>query len=270
MKDEYLKEILSQVSEGDMSVKEAEEKLRSLPYEELGFAKVDNHRTIRTGYPEVVFCQGKTPDQVAEILKNLSERNPRVMGTRASEKDFEKTRELIPDACYHEKARIIEVNRESGAGGRKTDDGRSASERRTGRVAVVTAGTADIPVSEEAAVTCEIMGKEADRIYDVGVSGIHRLLENIDRINQADVIIVAAGMEGALASVVGGLTAKPVIAVPTSVGYGSSFEGLSALLCMLNSCASGVGVVNIDNGFGAAALAVSILDVAEIGFGKKR
>ena len=255
MKDQYIKELLDQVSEGDMTVEEAAEKLRSLPYEELEFAKVDNHRTLRTGYPEVVFCEGKTPEQTAEIFSALAEKNQRVMGTRASESDFAAVSEKFPGARYHKEARIIEIDRRESTDKTGTENGFD--------IAVVTAGTADIPVAEEAAVTAEIMGRTVDRIYDVGVSGIHRLLDNVDRIKSADVIIVAAGMEGALASVIGGLIDKPIVSVPTSVGYGSNFEGLSALLCMMNSCTSGVSVVNIDNGFGAAAFAVSVLDMAD-------
>ncbi|MDO4860707.1 MAG: nickel pincer cofactor biosynthesis protein LarB [Bacillota bacterium] len=256
MKDKYLKELLQQVSGGDMTVEEAAEKLRSLPYEELDFAKVDNHRTLRTGYPEVVFCEGKTPEQTAEIFSALCEKSQRVMGTRASEADFAAVTEKFPGARYHKEARIIEIDRRESTDRNEPEDGAFD-------IAVVTAGTADIPVAEEAAVTAEIMGRTADRIYDVGVSGIHRLLDNIDRIKAADVVIAVAGMEGALASVIGGLIDNPIISVPTSVGYGSNFEGLSALLCMLNSCASGVSVVNIDNGFGAAAFAVSVLDMAD-------
>ncbi|MBR6444369.1 MAG: nickel pincer cofactor biosynthesis protein LarB [Firmicutes bacterium] len=254
MKDQNIQELLKQVSGGDMTVEEAAEKLKSLPYEELGFAKVDNHRTLRTGYPEVVFCEGKTTEQIAEIFTALAEKNPRVMGTRASEEDFAAVSAKLPDAKYHKEAGIIEVKKEECP--EKKTDGHFD-------IAVVTAGTADIPVAEEAAVTAEIMGRTADRIYDVGVSGIHRLLDNVDRIRSADVVIVVAGMEGALGSVIGGLIDNPIISVPTSVGYGSNFEGLSALLCMMNSCASGIGVVNIDNGFGAATLAVSMLDMAD-------
>ena len=256
MKDQYIKELLDQVSGGDMTVEEAAEKLRSLPYKELGFAKVDNHRPLRTGYPEVVFCEGKTPEQTAEIFGALAEKNRRVMGTRASKEDFLAVNRKLPDAVYHEEARVIEVDR------REESEAFEPSEEHFD-IAVVTAGTADIPVAEEAAVTAEIMGRTVDRIYDVGVSGIHRLLDNVDRIKAADVVIVVAGMEGALGSVIGGLVDNPIILVPTSVGYGSNFEGLSALLCMLNSCASGVSVVNIDNGFGAAAFAVSVLDMAD-------
>lgn len=214
---------------------------------DLGFARLDGDRAARTGEPETIFCQGKTPAQVAEILQQLLQMHPEenIMGTRADEAAYLAARELVPDVCYDEMARVLYV--------RRTDrtDGRS--------VAVVSAGTADMPVAEEAALCASLLGHDVVRIYDVGVAGVHRLLAHEETIRACDVVIVVAGMEGALASVVGGLVASPVIAVPTSVGYGSSFEGLAALLAMLNSCANGVGVVNIDNGFGAACLADKIL-----------
>jgi NCAIR mutase (PurE)-related protein len=214
---------------------------------DLGFARLDGDRAARTGEPETIFCQGKTPAQVAEILQQLLQMHPEenILGTRADEAAYLAARELVPDVCYDEMARVLYV--------RRTDetDGRS--------VAVVSAGTADMPVAEEAALCASLLGHDVVRIYDVGVAGVHRLLAHEETIRACDVVIVVAGMEGALASVVGGLVASPVIAVPTSVGYGSSFEGLAALLAMLNSCANGVGVVNIDNGFGAACLADKIL-----------
>ncbi len=217
---------------------------------DLGFARLDGDRAARTGEPETIFCQGKTPAQVAEILLQLLQMHPEenIMGTRADEAAYLAARELVPDVCYDEMARVLYV--------RRTDetDGRS--------VAVVSAGTADMPVAEEAALCASLLGHDVVRIYDVGVAGVHRLLAHEETIRACDVVIVVAGMEGALASVVGGLVASPVIAVPTSVGYGSSFEGLAALLAMLNSCANGVGVVNIDNGFGAACLADKILKTA--------
>ena len=217
---------------------------------DLGFARLDGDRAARTGEPETIFCQGKTPAQVAEILLQLLQMHPEenIMGTRANEAAYLAARELVPDVCYDEMARVLYV--------RRTDetDGRS--------VAVVSAGTADMPVAEEAALCASLLGHDVVRIYDVGVAGVHRLLAHEETIRACDVVIVVAGMEGALASVVGGLVASPVIAVPTSVGYGSSFEGLAALLAMLNSCANGVGVVNIDNGFGAACLADKILKTA--------
>ena len=217
---------------------------------DLGFARLDGDRAARTGEPETIFCQGKTPAQVAEILQQLLQIHPEenILGTRANEAAYLAAKELVPDVCYDEMARVLYV--------RRTDetDGRS--------VTVISAGTADMPVAEEAALCASLFGHDVVRIYDVGVAGVHRLLAHEETIRACDVVIVVAGMEGALASVVGGLVASPVIAVPTSVGYGSSFEGLAALLAMLNSCANGVGVVNIDNGFGAACLADKILKTA--------
>ncbi|MBE6028892.1 MAG: nickel pincer cofactor biosynthesis protein LarB [Clostridiales bacterium] len=239
MKEDYLKELIRNVKDGTVSEEEALEQLKVLPYKEMGFANLDFHRQIRTGFPEVVYCEGKTPAQIRDIFAALSEHGT-VMGTRATRNDYEAVLKKLPDAVYHEAARII-VSKNADV----------ADEEPIGKVAVVSAGTADIPVAEEAAVTAETLGNEVMRIYDVGVSGIHRLFDKLDQIRSADVIIVVAGMEGALASVLGGLVAAPVIAVPTSVGYGANFGGLSALLSMLNSCANGVSIVNIDNGFGA-------------------
>ncbi len=247
MNESYIKEILEKVEDGALPAKEAYEMLKSLPYKDLGFANVDHHRTVRTGFPEVIFCEGKTGKQIRDIFIELAKRRSEtgrgLMGTRASAEDYECVVKALPEAIYHETARIIELPPE----GTKVSS--------IGSVAVVTAGTADIPVAEEAAVTAEILGNDVTRVYDVGVAGIHRLLDKLEMIRQADVVIVIAGMEGALASVVGGLVDAPTVAVPTSVGYGSNFEGLSALLSMLNSCANGVSVVNIDNGFGAAYVA---------------
>lgn len=245
MDQTYLQEILNQVAEGKMNPQKAMEQLKDLPFQDLGFANIDQHRNLRTGYPETIYCEGKTPEQVAVIVDRMKEHNSNIMGTRASATVYERVREIVPEAVYHEAARIFVV--------KKTDELRSEK-----IIAVVTAGTSDIPVAEEAAITAETMGNRVDRIYDVGVAGIHRLFGKLDRIRAANVIIVAAGMEGALASVVGGLVDKPVIAVPTSVGYGASFGGVAALLTMLNSCASGVAVVNIDNGYGAGYLASNI------------
>jgi NCAIR mutase (PurE)-related protein len=213
----------------------------------LGYARLDHHRELRTGFPEVVFCQGKTVEQVAEIFVRLAAKSKTVLGTRASLDAFNAVKERCPDAVYHQLARCIVIPSEE-----------ECEEK--GDVLVASAGTADMPVAEEAAVSAETMGLKVSRLYDVGVAGIHRLLEHSSLLQQASVVIVVAGMEGALASVVGGLTKRPIIAVPTSVGYGANFGGLSALLAMLNSCASGVGVVNIDNGFGAASLAYAIVD----------
>lgn len=245
MDQSYLQNILNQVAEGKTDPQEAMELLKDLPYQDIGFANIDQHRNIRTGYPETIYCEGKTPEQVAAIIDKMKDKNSNILGTRASAEVYEKVREIAPESVYYPLARIFTV--------KKTEDLRTEK-----LIAVVTAGTSDIPVAEEAAVTAETMGNQVDRIYDVGVAGIHRLFARLDRIRTANVIIVVAGMEGALASVVGGLVDKPVIAVPTSVGYGASFGGVSALLTMLNSCAAGVAVVNIDNGFGAGYLASNI------------
>ncbi len=222
-----------------MQVDEAVETLRMLPYVEMDFAKVDLHRSLVKGFPEVVYCEGKQVDHILGIMRTLTAGAGPVLATRASPEVFEAVKAVIPGVRYHDLARIIVYEPEP-------------LPKRSGTILVVSAGTADLPVAEEAAVTAEVMGNPVDRVYDVGVSGLHRLLAHIERIAQASVLIVVAGMEGALPSVVGGLTRRPVIAVPTSVGYGASFGGLAALLAMLNSCASGVTVVNIDNGFGAA------------------
>lgn len=245
MENESIKKLLMNVKDGTIGIDDAMNELKKLPFEDLGFAKIDHHRNIRTGYPEVIYAQGKTPEQVRIITQKLMERNNNVMATRASKEVYEEVLKVAPDAIYHEMARIVVV--------KKTQ--LPVSEK---YIAVVTAGTSDMPVAEEAAITAEIMGNRVERVYDAGVAGIHRLFASADTIFNANVLIVVAGMEGALASVVGGLVDKPVIAVPTSVGYGASFGGLSALLTMLNSCASGIGVVNIDNGFGAGYLASMI------------
>lgn len=212
-------------------------------FEEMGFAKIDNHRPDRCGAPEAVFCEGKTIDQVAQIVQKMNEGAHNILATRASREMFAAVHKLVPEAEYHELARLIVVRKE-----KLTPD----PDR---MILVMTAGTSDIPVAEEAALTAELMGHKVERVFDVGVAGIHRLFAQEEKIRAANVLIVAAGMEGALASVVGGLVSKPVIALPTSVGYGASFDGLAALLGMLNSCAAGIAVVNIDNGFGAGRLA---------------
>jgi len=217
-------------------------------YEELGFAKVDHHRHLRKGFPEVIYCAGKTPEQVAKIAKKIAQKGHAVLATRAEKKVFRVVKKVLPKAKYYETAKIIVW--------KKVESRKLNVES---RIAVVTAGTSDIPIAEEAAVTAESLGLKVERLFDVGVAGIHRLLNNLHKIEKARVLIVVAGMEGALPSVVGGLTDKPIIAVPTSVGYGSSFKGLAALLTMLNSCAPGIAVVNIDNGFGAAVMAYSII-----------
>jgi len=242
---ESLRKLLESVKQGETGVDDALQALRTLPYEDLGFAKLDNHRGVRTGYPEVVFAQGKTSEQVVSILKKLSEKTKSVMATRATADVYESVRAEMPHAVYHEMARIIVVGEPASPD--KAPGGNYAM--------IVCAGTADLPVAEEAAVTAEILGSRVERAYDVGVAGLHRLLDQKERLLNANVVVAVAGMEGALASVVGGLVRCPVIAVPTSVGYGASFGGLAALLTMLNSCAVGVSVVNIDNGFGAGYLA---------------
>ncbi len=245
MDSDQIRNLLNDVRGGKLEIDEAMRKLRDLPYEDLGFAKIDTHRDLRTGFPEVVFCEGKSPERLTAITAAIAARGGLLMATRADQAAVDAIQEVVPDAVYHEQARIVE------AGTRKADKG-------SGTILVVSAGTADIPVAEEAAVTAEIMGNDVARLYDVGVAGLHRVLDRRDELDRASVVIVVAGMEGALASIVGGLTDKPVVAVPTSVGYGASFEGLSALLTMLNSCAPGVAVVNIDNGFGAGYFAATV------------
>lgn len=238
MNREKLKEILGDLSEGRIKIDEALEQLKYFPFSDLGFARIDHHREIRTGFPEIVFCEGKTNAQVRDIFRHISETGQNVVGTRASEEKFRAVHSIAPEAQWHEEARIISIMKDK-------------REQAEWPIAVITAGTSDIPVAEEAAVTCELLGNSVVRIYDAGVAGIHRLFDKLPDIKACRVVIVIAGMEGALASVVGGLVDKPVIAVPTSVGYGANFKGVSALLAMLTSCASGVSVVNIDNGFGA-------------------
>lgn len=240
MDHDNLRELLKQVQKGTSSIDDALEELKTLPFEDLGYAKVDHHREIRNGFPEVIYCEGKTIDQVKGITLAMIQRGSSILGTRASKNVYEGVLEIAPGAVYHASAKCIVVNPKT----------QLLHPEQT--IAVVTAGTSDISVAEEAAVTAETFGQKVDRIYDVGVAGLHRLLAQLDRLRKAHVVIVVAGMEGALASVVGGLVDRPVIAVPTSIGYGASFNGLAALLTMLNSCASGVSVVNIDNGFGAA------------------
>lgn len=246
MNNTELTKLLEQVRTGEVSVEQAGEQIRQLPFDDLGYAKVDHHRTIRVGTPEVIYCENKAMEHIEGIVKNMLERSDEnILATRASREVYEHIRKIAPEAEYHELARIVTVKRKE-------------IKQVPGSILIATAGTADIAVAEEAAVTAEMLGNPVIRVYDVGVAGIHRLLARLDIIRSANVVIAVAGMEGALASVIGGLIDKPLIAVPTSVGYGSSFHGLSALLTMLNSCASGVGVVNIDNGFGAAYLANNI------------
>jgi hypothetical protein len=246
---EKLTNLLRQVAAGRLDVETALESLRHLPYEDLGFARVDHHRTLRKGFPEVIFCQGKTPAQVARIFFSLMQSGQPVLATRANRETFTAVHRVAPRARYHPTARCITINAPRPATGPE--------------VLVLGAGTADLPVVEEAAVSVRVMGHPVLTVPDVGVAGVHRLLAHRDLLEKCRVIIVVAGMEGALPSVVAGLTPRPVIAVPTSVGYGASFHGLAALLAMLNSCAPGVGVVNIDNGYGAAALASAIIQAGE-------
>jgi NCAIR mutase (PurE)-related protein len=221
------------------------DQLANLPYEELGFAKLDHHRALRRGFPEVVFGPGKTAEQVALIVERLASSNDKVLVTKVAEECFDTVCQHTPDAEYHSVARAITVNTAKNTALRPG-------------IMVLSGGTADIPIAEEAALTAELMGNEVERSYDVGIAGVHRLLDHLPRLRQAKVLVVVAGMEGALPSVVSGLVSTPVIAVPTSIGYGASFSGLTALLTMLNSCSAGVSVVNIDNGFGAGYLAALI------------
>jgi hypothetical protein len=241
-----VEELLRKVKEGSVSPEEAASRLATLPYEDLGFAKVDHHRALRRGFPETVFGSGKTPEQIVAIVNRIAARGQRVLVTRTTAEVHRQVALHRPEARFHEAARCLTVEVEP-------------APALPGLIAVCAAGTSDMPVAEEAAVTASFHGASVERIYDVGVAGLHRLLDRAEAIRKADVVIVAAGMEGALPSVVAGLVDVPVVAVPTSIGYGASFQGLAALLAMLNSCASGVGVVNIDNGFGAAHLACLIL-----------
>lgn len=242
MNAESIRNLFEQVRQGKLSADDAVARLRHLPFEDLGFAKVDHHRALRAGMPEVIFGEGKTPGQVSGIFARLAKHGGNVLATRASEKQFTAVKAKVRAVEYRELARAVVLQRD------RTRYGK-------GVIAVVSAGTSDIPVAEEAVVTAEVMGNEVKHFYDVGVAGIHRLLANRESLAKARVVIVCAGMEGALPSVVGGLVGVPVIAVPTSIGYGASFKGITALLGMLNSCASNVSVVNIDNGFGAGYVA---------------
>lgn len=242
MNIESIRKLFQQVRAGKVSPDDAVQQLRHLPFEDLGFAKVDHHRALRVGMPEVIFGERKTPAQVAAIFKRLAKHGNNVLATRATKEQFAAVKKIAHGAKYEKAARAIVLHRDRKLYGK-------------GVIAIVSAGTSDIPVAEEAVVTAELMGNEVERIYDVGVAGIHRLLAQKKALSRARAIIVCAGMEGALPSVVGGLVGAPVIAVPTSVGYGAAFQGLAALLGMMNSCASNVSVVNIDNGFGAGYVA---------------
>lgn len=237
-------EILKKVKTGELSVEEAALFFRRQPFEEMGYAKLDTHRKIRSGFAEVIFCSGKVDDHLLNIFGKLYEEDGEVMGTRTSKHQYEIIKEIYPEVEYDEISRIIKIEK--------------PGKKRVGKIAVCSAGTADIPVAEEAAQTAEYFGSYVERLYDVGVSGIHRILSQLDVIQSANCIIAVAGMEGALTSVIGGLVDKPVIGVPTSIGYGASLGGISALLTMINSCANGISVVNIDNGYGAGYTATQI------------
>lgn len=239
MSKEEIKILLEDVKDNKINIEEAIEKLEDLPFKDLGFAKIDNHREIRVGYPEVIYCEGKTVEQVRNIIEFMLTKNNNILGTRANEEMYNAVKKICEESEYNKLGRTITIKKKEQP---LTDS----------YIAIVAAGTSDLPVVEEAYETAKILGNRVEKVIDVGVAGIHRLFARLDVIRGAKVVIVIAGMEGALASVIGGLVDKPVIAVPTSVGYGANFGGISALLSMLNSCASGVTVVNIDNGFGAA------------------
>ena len=245
MNAKEVEKLLNDVKNGQTSIKKALEVLKDFPYTDLGFARIDHHREFRTGYPEIIYCAGKSVEQVREIFRVMSEKENNVIGTRANQEIYEAVRSISTDIIYYPVARIISLQKKK-------------PKIPESRIAIITAGTSDMPVAEEAAITAELLGNTVIRIYDAGVAGIHRLVDKLPDIRNCRVIIVIAGMEGALASVVGGLVDKPVIAVPTSVGYGANFGGISALLSMLTSCSTGVTVVNIDNGFGAGFAASMI------------
>lgn len=244
-----VKDVLGKVKTGELSIEEAESYFRKKTFDDMGYAKLDTYREIRSGYPEVVYCAGKAMEHLLKIYERLYKENGEVFGTRASQEQFEAVQRIIPEITYDPISHILKAEKPNKA--------------KVGRIAVCTAGTADIPVAEEAAQTAEYFGNNVHRIFDVGVSGIHRLLYNVEEIQNANCVVAVAGMEGALASVIGGLVDKPVIAVPTSVGYGASMGGLSALLTMINSCANGISVVNIDNGYGAGYIASQINRLAQ-------
>ena len=242
MQAEALRNLLNEVRAGSRTVESAIDRLRDLPFENLGHARLDHHRALRTGFPEVVFCEGKSVEQIVEILERLAQKHSTVLATRASREVFDAVVSRLPQANYFSDARIIQL-------------GVNGTEPAQTTVLVVCAGTADVSVAEEAAVTVSALGSRVEKLYDVGVAGVHRLLAERDRLNAANVIIVVAGMDGVLPTIVGGLVAAPVIAVPTSIGYGTGLGGTAALMTMLNACAPGIAVVNIDNGFGAGYLA---------------
>jgi NCAIR mutase (PurE)-related proteins len=250
MDREKIRELLENVKAGKTGIDEALRALRSFPYKDLGYAKIDTHRDLRRGFPEVILCRGKTIEQIRRIVERLSPETDFIMATKADKAAYEAIRKVKNDAVYYETAHIVLI-------------GKARKKKSTKTILVITAGTSDIPIAEEAVVTAEIMGNAVDRVYDIGVAGVHRLFDNSEKLFDANVIVVVAGMEGALASIIGGMVDSPVIAVPTSVGYGSSFEGLAALLSMLNCCAPGVVTVNIDNGFGAGYFASFINHMGE-------
>lgn len=251
MNKEEIEKILQQFKSGQIEIEEVLKKLKHFPYDDLGFAKIDSQRQLRKGFPEVIFCQGKTIEQITKIAKRIKKTRGKIVATRATPEVYQEIKKIIPEVTYFKEARIVAVKQRFKKISSKF-------------ILVVSGGTADIPVAEEAAVIAELMDNRVERLYDVGVSGLHRLLNNSKKLLAANVLIVVAGMEGALPSVVGGLVDKPIIAVPTSVGYGASFKGLSALLTMLNSCAPGLAVVNIDNGFGAGYMASLINQLNEV------
>lgn len=241
-----LKKILEDVKNNNLDIDDALKKLKDLPYEDLGYAHIDHHRNLRNGFPEVIYCKGKSDEHILGIIERMNKKNTNILGTRCRKETFDKIAKIYPNAEYEEVSQILKIKNEE------------IKEQGKGKILIITGGTSDIPVADEAYYTAKFFGNEVERLYDVGVAGIHRLLSHRNIIEEARVIVAVAGMEGALASVVGGLVDVPVIAVPTSVGYGANFDGLTPLLAMLNSCASGISVVNIDNGFGAGYLASTI------------
>ena len=241
-----LKKILEDVKNNNLDIDDALKKLKDLPYEDLGYAHIDHHINLRNGFPEVIYCKGKSDEHILGIIERMNKKNTNILGTRCRKETFDKIAKIYPNAEYEEVSQILKIKNEE------------IKEQGKGKILIITGGTSDIPVADEAYYTAKFFGNEVERLYDVGVAGIHRLLSHRNIIEEARVIVAVAGMEGALASVVGGLVDVPVIAVPTSVGYGANFDGLAPLLAMLNSCASGISVVNIDNGFGAGYLASTI------------
>ncbi len=250
LSENEIRNLLIDLKENEIDLEQAIQILRKLPYENLDFARLDLHRSLRSGFPEVIFCQGKQREHIVAIMERLATGSSPILATRAHYEDFLAVKERIPDVRYHSQARMIVYEPVPLA-------------KKKGEILVISAGTADIPVADEAAITADVMGNHVRRLYDVGVAGLHRLLADLDTIQAASVLIVVAGMEGALPSVVGGLVNRPVIAVPTSIGYGARFGGLAAVLSMLNSCAAGITVVNIDNGFGAGFAANQMIALKE-------